>query len=399
MKNLLINLFIGLLLFTSVNIVSMDNISDSKEFYKISKAKEGLYFIYFDSIPAKPFITKGTIVEFEDYVALIEISISDHKLSTDTLIDHTEAGVKTIKSIQNYFPEKPLKYLLSSHWHPHSIASVIPFISKGIIVITTRSNFNRLNDFIDTATYEKYKEFIKFVENDSLVLKDRQNEIIAYKINNQEYTSVPTEDFLYFYMPKSESFHTSCIYQRYPKFMVQGKEFISPRTEDLIVFLRKKNISPKYIISINPFHNQPDGLILADTMNNFINNGILPSEIEKYIVDLSESNLLIKSDSIFKEFMKNSIPKFIIHKLIYNLAAKKELTKALTVAKFHAYYFPSDPNSWDTLGEIYYFMDEIPLAKRYASESVKINSKFTGGENVWKKDLEKHKIMWEKLNP
>jgi len=97
--------------------------------------------------------------------------------------------------------------------------------------------------------------------------------------------------------------------------------------------------------------------------------------------------------------MKNSIPKFIIHKLIYNLAAKKELTKALTVAKFHAYYFPSDPNSWGTLGEIYYFMDEIPLAKRYASESVKINSKFTGGENVWKKDLEKHKIMWEKLNP
>jgi tetratricopeptide (TPR) repeat protein len=133
-------------------------------------------------------------------------------------------------------------------------------------------------------------------------------------------------------------------------------------------------------------------------MNLLIKNGILPSSIESEILDLTNGKLIENSDTIFKYFSKNGIPKYLINRLVYKLLAKKELNKALELAKFQAYYFPSDPNCWDTLGEVYYFLGDTILADKYYKDAKKIDSKFAGGgEKQWKIDLENHKLMWEKL--
>lgn len=396
MRNLLY-IVLSVLLFISTDISAFSLTKEENNYNRISKVDEGLYFIYFDTTSQKRVITKGTIVEFEDNLVLIEMSINDHRKSSDTLQDHFEECERALASIKAYFPDKPLKYVLSSHWHPHSLASINPIITKGIKVVTTKLNFERLKEFVDSATFNKYRDNFIFVEDDNFILKDERNEIRVFKINKDEYTSLPTSDFLFFHIPKYGSLHVSCMFQRLTKAVVMGNEFISTRTEDVVNFMTSNNIVPKNFISIDPYADEPNGLILADTLNRMLKNGILPSTIEKYLYDLPDGNLLAKSDSLMKYFMANLIPPYLINKTIYKLLERHEIAKALELAKFNSVLFPSNPNSWDTLAEVYYFNGDNVLAKKYASECKRINSSFeSGNETKWQENLNKYKEKWEK---
>jgi len=80
---------------------------------------------------------------------------------------------------------------------------------------------------------------------------------------------------------------------------------------------------------------------------------------------------------------------------VYSLLRKKELQKALSFARLQTLLNPADPNSWDTFGEVYYFMGETELAEYYEKQSKKIDPEYTtGGMEVWKKDLEDHQKIW-----
>jgi hypothetical protein len=66
------------------------------------------------------------------------------------------------------------------------------------------------------------------------------------------------------------------------------------------------------------------------------------------------------------------------------------------MARLQALLLPSDPNSWDTYGEVYWFLGETALAKRYEAQSRRIDANFkAGGEEAWKRDLEEYRKKWE----
>ncbi|MFH1051750.1 MAG: hypothetical protein V1779_12585 [bacterium] len=381
----------------TINVVfSQPNDTSNQDYYKISKINDGLYFMFIDSTNEKKVITKSTIVEFDNFIALLETPIYNHKKSTEILKDHTIEGEKIISSLKAYFPYKPLKYVFSSHWHPHSLSSVIPFVTRGITIITTNNNFRRLSDFIDSAFFQIHKEYFHFVDDEVFNLKDNSNEIVVYKVDKKEYTSLPTQDYLYFYLGKYNYLHVSCMYQRFPKSIVKGQELLSPRTEDLINFIQKKKILPDYLISMDPYFDESNNLISGDTLCMLMDKGLMPSVLEKYIYDLANDITKNNPDSIFKEIYNNSIPKYLINSTIYKLLKEKKLNGALELSKFQAIYYPSDINAWDTLGEVYYFSGDISLAKRYASECLKINKDYKdGGISVWEKDLQDYQKIWE----
>ncbi len=388
---------LSILFFVSVLHARSDLKEIKQDYYKINKVEDGLYFMYFDSTSTKRHITKGTIVEFQDFIVLLEASISDHKTSKDSLIDHTAEGEKILLSLQKYFPGKPLKYVISSHWHPHSIGSVLPFISKGITLVTTKSNFERLSDFTDSGDYSQYYKNIKFVDADSLIIEDESNSITAYKISKDSYPSLPVNDFLFFHLPRYNYMHCSCMYQRFPTYLVDGREFDSPRVADVNKFLAAKHISPASLISIYQLWDSENGLIPGDTLKAVMQHGIAPKEIEDYLLNNISDDSGIKQDKFIKEIMARRIPKYMINRLIYKLLMQKELEKALALAKVQTMLTPSDPNVWDTLGETYYFLGEYDLAKKYGGMCLIINKEFTvGGEPAWKKDFEEFSKGWKK---
>jgi len=385
------------LLFFLISVCAISAFSQTK-ITSIKKVADGLYIMYYDTTAEKHIVTKSTIVEFSDHIVLIEMPISNDGAGTVHLKDHTEGGETVLAKLKEAFPTKPLTYVLSSHWHPHSISSIVPFISKGITVVTTRKNFKRLSEFVDSATYKKYQQYITFVDQDSLILKDNFNSIIAYKFDKEDYPNVPTEDFLYFQLPKYNYLHTSCMYQRLQGRLVKGKEMISSRVEDLAKFIRAKHITPRYVITTDTYWDDPIGMASGDSLEMVLDKGIGMSTLEQELLTLSMDDLTLRTDSVIKSLMANAIPYSILNRAVYTSLARKDLKKALALARVQALLIPSDPNSWDTYGEVYYFLGEMELAKKYEAQCRRIDKSFTvGGEQTWKKDLEEYKAKWAKL--
>ena len=358
----------------------------------IKKAGDGLYLMYYDTSSIKRTVSKSAIVEFKNYIVLLEMPIA---YDNSNLTDHTEGGEKVLQALKDYFPNKPLKYVISSHWHPHSISSVLPFISKGITVITTKNNFKKLREFLDSATYEKYHDRFQFVEEDSMVIKDKTNSIIIYKCNQADYSYIPTDDFLFCYMPKYKCLQTSCMYQRMSRSKVRGKEMISGRTENLYKFTQVKHLSPENYLCTEIYDDGSNGMISNDTLQAVMRNGIGMIFLENELLNISAETLTTKNDSILKELVNNPVPLSIINRVVYTSLKNKDLPKALAFAKLQALLNPSDPNSWDTYGEVYYFLGETKMAKRYELQSTRIDKDFAdGGEKVWKADLEDYRKKW-----
>jgi len=361
----------------------------------IKKVADGLYIMYYDTSSEKRIVTKSTIVEFKNYIALIEMPISNDGAGATHLKDHSEGGEAVLAALKAKFPNKPLKYVLSSHWHPHSISSIMPFITRGITVVTTQNNFRRLNEFVDSENFKKYRKYIRFADEDSMILKDKENTIIAYKFNKADYPAVPTEDFLYFYLPKYNYLHCSCMFQRFAGYKAKDKEIISVRVEDLNKFIKSKGIDPDYLITTDTYWDDPIGMVPGDTMRTMFANGIGMYVMEDELLRIDEQTLVMKSDSIINYIMSNGIPGGILNSAVYRAIGANNLKQALALARLQALLSPANPNAWDTYGEVYYFLGETKLAKRYEAQSKLIDKTFDkGGEETWKHELEDFRKRW-----
>ncbi len=361
----------------------------------LKKINEGLYLMYFDSTQEKNTITKTTIVEFSDFLVLLEVPLSNKGGGATNLKDHTEGAEKILAVLKENFPNKPLKYVISSHWHPHSISSVIPFISRGITVVTTRNNFIKLSEFVDSVSYKNYGKYITFMDKDSMVIRDKSNAVVVYKLEKNDYNSLPTTDYLFAYLPKYNYLHSACMYQRLMGSKVKGREMISSRVEDLNSFMIKRRLNPVNYICAEQYWDQADGLISGDTFHYVMNKGIGMSVLTQEMVSIPYQQLIMKSDSIIKYIMENKIPNSILNLAVYNRLEKKDLQQALAIARLQAMYNPSDPNAWDTLGEVYYFLGEEKLAVRYEKQSLRIDKEYKGGGmKTWKEDLEGFRKRW-----
>lgn len=363
-----------------------------KEFKKI---ENGLYVMYYDTTEAKHIVTKSLVVEFKNYLALLEMPISNGGAGETKLTDHTEGGEDVLQALKTQFPGKSLKYVLSTHWHPHSISSVLPFIKRNITFITTDSNLNTLRQFIDSATYDKYKKNIVVVDDKGLTIGDKSNAIEIYKLNKDDYPHMPTEEFLFFYLPKYKCLHNSCMFQRFAGYKVMDKEMISTRAEDLNKFITSHKLEPKYLVTTDTYWDEPGGYVLGDTLRKMMQTGVGMTELANMLLDIDTNIIAAKTDSIMQMLVDNKIPYSILNMAVYEALKRKELKKALGIARLQVLINPSSANSWDTYGEVYYFMGMQKLAKKYETESRKIDKEFNrGGEETWKRDLVLYRKKW-----
>lgn len=366
--------------------------AQTDEYNVITDAGNGLYFMYFDSSAAK-----STIVEFEDFLVLIEAPIKNEGGGARNLKDHTEGGKKILRTLSHHFPTKPLKYLMHSHWHPHSISSVNPFLRSNVKIVTTDSNFSVIKAFVDTTSIPNYKDNIVFV-SDSLEVSDGKTKLTAYHLKQSDYPNIPTKDYLYFYLHSHNIIHCACMYTKWEGEPVEGKEILSGRQEDLYKFLQSKNLKPEFLIRYNKETKQENDMQPHSGLENVINNGIRSVDITKRLLEITQSKLDDSLDAVTADIISRNIPASIINTTVYTLLRRKELKKANSFAKIQAMMNPSDPNSWDTLGETFYFLGDITMAEHYGRQSKKVSPTYTtGGMEVWKEDLNTYQKIWENI--
>ncbi len=360
--------------------------------YEIRTVDKGLYFVYFDTSAIKHTVSKAAIVEFKDFVVLLEMPIAYRNTG---LTDHKTEGTELLTAIKQKFPKKPLKYMVSSHWHPHSISSVLPLLENGTTIYTTSSNFLKFGQILDTAVARKYMKSFRFVDKDTVEIKDKTNQLIAYRLRQTEFSYLPTDDFLFTYLPKYQCLQTSCMYQRLPGAKSRGKEMVSGRTDQLNAFINNRNLAVKRLLCTEITDDNDSGFIAMDTLNAVVKNGTGMAMMENELLAIPEIIWQTQFDSLSETIMNNgTFPLSVITKAVYTALGKNKIVTALHIAKLAALLNPSDPNSWDTYGEVYYFMGEQKIAKRYELQSKKIDKNFNGGEESWKKDLEDFEKKW-----
>jgi tetratricopeptide (TPR) repeat protein len=380
MKKLLFTLFI-----LPVGIFAQEK----PPFNRITEAKEGLYYMYYEGSSSK-----SIIVEFKSYIALLEVPIKDEGGSAQKLQDHIEEGERVLNSLANYFPKKPLKYLLHSHWHPHSISAVSPFLAKGVQLISTKSSFEKMRAFVTDETIAKYQKQIQWVETDSLVIADKTNKIVAYRLENKDFPNVPTSEYLYFFLPKYQTMLCGCMYLKWEGEPVGGKPIITGREGDLYKFIASRHLKPQFLVRLqkeegiaemHPFQN----------LENTIATGIKAQDIADKLREIPLKTLQENQDSLIQHILTQKYPISILNSLAYSYLRIKNFDKALAFAKMQVLLKPDDPNSWDTLGEVHYFRKEETLARKYAQQAKIIDPNYQeGGVEVWQKDLEEYQKKW-----
>ncbi len=371
--------------------------SAQQDLNRIERSKERLYFMYYDSSNSK-----STIVEYDDFVVLIEVPVKDEGGGATNMKDHIEGGVKAIRTIEKQFPGKPIKYVIHSHWHPHSISAVAPFLENGSKLITTMENYSIIKKYMDESVKEKYRSNVIFAEadprsaGDSLVIDEPGNRIVIHYLKKSEYPNLPTIDYLYCYLPNYNLLHCACMYNKWTGEPVEGKEMLTGREEDLHRFLTEKNIKPEHLIRLNNEKSEPGNMLPFSGLDDVVKNGIRASDILNRYTVLSEQELKERFDAIAEEIVNNNIPVSLMNTAAYQMIRSNDLGRALVFAKLQAMINPSDPNSWDTLGEVYYFMGKLESARRCSKEAKEIDPSFSqGGEKVWEEDLKEYQKIWE----
>jgi hypothetical protein len=358
--------------------------------HSLVKADEGLYHLYYDSSPAK-----STVVEFKKFIVLLEVPIKNEGGGATNLKDHVAGGEKVLALLKENFPGKPLKYVMHTHWHPHSLSAIKPFITNGVTLVSTRTNFEKLQPMVDPITLQRHRDMIKFVDGDSMIIEDKGNTIIAYRFLQKEFQSTPTPEYLYFYLPRYKALHSGCMYFRVPG-KVEGREVVTDRVTDLHRFLETKHLQPACFIRYNGDKETPQGLLPYSTFQEIVANGIAPKEITAKYLSASEEILTLRRDSVLAVMIANRIPVSMVNTEVYACLRKGDLKRALSLAQLQVMLNPADPNAWDTLGEAYYFLDQKEMASYYEKQSKRVSSAFqAGGEKVWQADLETYRKNWK----
>jgi hypothetical protein len=342
------------LVFILVAFITSTVFAQETSSHSIVRVDDGLYHLYYDSSTSK-----SSVVEFESFIALLEAPVKDDPNLKDQIL----AGEKVIAFLAKEFPNKPLKYVLHTHWHSHSISSIKPFVTKGITIVTTQSSWKKIRTFTDTMTLDKFKKNIQIVDKDSLIIKDKKNKIVVHRFLQKDFPNAPIPEYLYFHLPKYSVLHTGCMYNRWIGEPVEGREILTPREGDIQKFLLTRNIKPQCFLRGNGDKNEEKGMITFGKFDNVIQNGITAVEINKKYVSLDQFILRNKKDSLIRVIRENKIPRSFYNSAAYAALREKKLEVALDYAQIHLALAPAEPNGWDTLGEVYYFMGQIELAR------------------------------------
>jgi tetratricopeptide (TPR) repeat protein len=177
---------------------------------------------------------------------------------------------------------------------------------------------------------------------------------------------------------------------------VDGREVYTEREQDLNKFIVNKRLKISNFVRISGDKHVPTCLINAEDFQNVVSNGITSNEINQKYFSMRTQTLIEKQDSILENIISRRIPITLLNGNVYASLRQKDFDRALGFAKLQALANPQDPNAWDTLGEVNYFIGNKALAGNYYKHSIKLDPDFkAGGEGAWEKSLKEFEKTWK----
>lgn len=330
---------------TFLLLFSLKGISQSKV-SEIKSVAPNIYVVWLDQ-----YENKSLIAEFDKFVVLIEFPQND------------SVAKDIISKTTNMFPKKPLKFVMHSHHHPHSISTFDPFLQlTKASLITTKYNFEEVkNKTKDTMALKQRT----IVYDSTYTIKDNKNEIHLYEMLQANY-SVPTKEYNIFYFPNQQLLVSGCLFNK----PISYYEIVNARKPALKKFITDYKLAVKTLIPTNT--SRANGFVdvcSIEMLDTALIKGINPYQFMDNFQLKNIEYLESKMDSLETEFRK--IPRSYDYNVLANglRSIRKDFNRAIIIYKVLLRIYPNEK-------ELFYFIGECYEGKEAKIEAVAFYTKF-----------------------
>jgi hypothetical protein len=366
--------------------------AQSQEQFTLHRHSDMISFITMDSTHS----AQTTVIEYPEFLVLSELPFSDQGAdkSTDLSEDIPRAD-RFIQFINREFGNRPVKFVISSHWHLHSLSAITPFFDNGTRLITTKNNwaYSVTHGFLGTVSAEKYASQIVEIGTDTTILAETNFPIRVLYIDTT-YKNKPTDDYLFLYFPANKTIHASCMCPLPQVDLAVKKNIIfSDRLSDLHEAISRRNLPIDTIIRLG--RSEPvTGTYLPPVFtrsyfDDYMNHGISMHTAARQFTEMDRERISRRQHEILSDAMRNNTPASVINQAVYNCIRTKDFDKAVALARILVLYSPGELNYIDTMGEAYFMAGDSTAAFYYDGLLKKKDPKFGGGLKSWEENRKK----------
>lgn len=385
MKNIVFRCW-GIAFFIAISIATN---AQTKYIFSIEKYSPEVSFVTMDS----SWYVQSTVIEYKDYLVLIELPFVDYGADKSTnLYEDTTKAASFLTFLSNHYTNKPVKYVLHSHWHLHSLSGITPFFKRGTTLITTQQNWDYCtsNGLLGAYTPAKFESQIIRVSKDSSILVKTQFPIDIIYLDST-YKNKPTKDYLFFYFPKLKTIHASCMCAINEVDFTTKKDFLySDRLTDLDRAIWSRKLDVVNLIKLERFKNinstEINHVFSYSYFKEHLKNGKSLHQVVTLYSTLNNEKLIEKKDSIIGDAIAKKLNPEVLNTAVYECIRNKDYNKAVLLAQILNLYNPGELNYIDTMGEAYYTLGDMGKATYYDSIIKKINAQFAGGMKSWEQN-------------
>lgn len=335
--------------------------------------------------------SQSTVIEYPEFLVVIELPMIDEGGGRSTnLVQDIPKAEQFLSYLKKEFEDKPVKYVLSSHWHLHSLSGITPFFNQGAILVAAKTNWeysikNGLFEETDTKILEKQ---VLQVSKDTLLLRN-SNFPISVLFLDETYSNKPTKDYLFFYMPKNKCIHASCMCAMNEIDFKQRPEFIyNDRVTDLDKAIKSRNLDVDYLFKLTAEFDKDKKVYKIPVFNKsyfeeFKQRGSPMAGIVKGFVNYELTFLQTSKDSILHNLVSRKISSQVVNSIVYACIKQKEYLKAVRWAQILNLYHIGETNFMDTMGEAYYNAGDFVMAQHISNQIAGLNPKMPNQFKVW----------------
>ncbi len=340
--------------------------------------------------------SQSTVIEYADFLVVIELPIINEGGGKSTnLTEDIPKAKDFLHFIKKHYNNKPVKYVLSSHWHLHSLSGITPFFEQGATLLTAKTNweYSIKNGLFGNNDISKYKKQVIEITKDTTILQKTNNPIQVLFLD-ETYTNKPTKDYLFFFMPKNKTMHASCMCAMSDIDFNVRKDFIySDRVSDLSKAIQTRNLSVENLIKLTSEFDKEKKIyknptFTKDYFAKFVEKGKPMSSVVKEFSAYNLSFLVSKKDSILNHLTTKKISAQVINSTVYDCIKQKKYEQAVQWSQILNLYHAGEVNFMDTMGEAYYYAGNTTMAQHYHNLIFALKPTHKGGIETWAKNKE-----------
>lgn len=309
----------------------------------------GLHVLWIDE-----YQTKALVAEFERYLVVVESP-------------HTEEIARRILAAASArFPGKPVRYLLHTHHHDHSIGSIDPFLDAGATVVTAASNLPE----IEQRTRDRARlRAQSLVFSDTLTLADGQNALTAYLLRSPAY-DVPTPEYILVHFPAQKTLVSGCLYNK----PLGYHEVVNLRKPALKKFLVDRALAVQTMVPTNTTRASGfEDLTTPAMLDETLAKGLHPDAVADQLAARPVAGLRKNKATLAAQFRGKVLRPYDLLVCANTLRLKrKDVERAIVLLEVDALLFPDSHEPPLLLGEILWERGDRKRAEAELKRALKL---------------------------